>query len=400
VTASFSPEFRLLVGCCTWPASEARDAAIRAMVRDGVSWPALMRLVRRHRVAAMVYAALTGAGADIPPEQARELIARMLGTKQQNHRSAAETVRLQKSLDAAGIPAIFFKGATLAQVLYGSLDLKHSKDIDVLVPPEHAPAAVRLLEESGYRLWFPQARLTPAQWRQCLYLHKETVMVAPGRGLQVEPHWRLIKHPRAFPHVDARSRTREVDLPGFGAARTLEPTALFAYLCAHGTEHGWVRLKWLADVHAWLAPLAPHEIEQLYAEAKPVAGEIPLLVAFALCQRVYGMALPPAVARDLAPDRAASKWASEIVEISLAALLGDAEEQGWREDARLHLMLARAHGYLASYLWRRLVGGAEAIAYPLPRWLHVLYLPARLPLALWRRLTGQGPYPPFPPAEP
>ena len=63
---------------------------------------------------------------------------------------AAESVRLQGVFASLELPALFVKGAALAQLAYGSPLIKHSRDIDVLVAPADAERALALLEAEGY----------------------------------------------------------------------------------------------------------------------------------------------------------------------------------------------------------------------------------------------------------
>ena len=59
--------------------------------------------------------------------------------------------------------------------------------------------------------------------------------------------------------VGLGSPTQEVAVLD-GSLRTLGDKELFAYLCVHGASHCWFRLKWLADLNAWLAAKHEHEL--------------------------------------------------------------------------------------------------------------------------------------------
>ena len=68
---------------------------------------------------------------------------------------------------------------------------------------------------------------------------------------------------------------------------------LFAFLCVHGAQHSWNRLKWLADLGALIASRNPNEIERLYRSAVELgAGRTPA-VGLLLCRRLFAVPLAP-----------------------------------------------------------------------------------------------------------
>ena len=124
-------EFLLTAACCRWPLDEAVIAELRTLAAGAIDWPYFLRIVRRQRVAGLAHHALAAAEIAPPPAVAQALAAQAQQIARQNLQQAAETARLQGAFDAAGIPVIVLKGVALAQLAYGSLTLKHSKDIDL-----------------------------------------------------------------------------------------------------------------------------------------------------------------------------------------------------------------------------------------------------------------------------
>src|SRR4051812_35608444 len=92
----FSQEFRLLAACSAWPPSECRTQLIRDSAPTPMKWQDLPRLVRRHRVAALVHDGLTRAKLKIPSEIRREIAAEAKTMAEQNLLFAAEALRLQQ----------------------------------------------------------------------------------------------------------------------------------------------------------------------------------------------------------------------------------------------------------------------------------------------------------------
>lgn len=392
-----SPEFALLCLCCVADPASEQLQAMRELAATGIDWPAFRQLVDRHRVAGLAFAALKAA--QITPDRAvaSALALAALQIRRDNHIAAAETVRLQARLDAEGIEARFFKGAAVAQLAYGSLDIKHSKDIDILVAPAQAPRLVALLEADGYRLWLPASRLDAAHWPALLRFGKEVAMVRPGTSLQIEPHWRLASNPRLLARLDASAPAQTITLTGHGDVRTLTREDSFAYLCVHGMEHGWFRLKWLADLHALVAGAAPDEIVALYRHAEGLGVAPSVLVAFALCEALFGLALPA----ELRTRVRSSPMLRRLERMSLQAMRDPSVEPRWWRYFELNLQVARAQGYLGTQAVLSWIAIEDVVRHPLPRALHFLYPFLRVPLAMIRRMRGAPPpaYPEIAPTE-
>src|SRR5579862_5441578 len=96
-----SPEFLLAAACCRWPASPARDAAVRAAAAQVRDWAAFLRLVVRHRVVGLVHDALPMAAAMVPAGIAAKLAARHQAAAGRNRLLLDELSLLKRALDAA-----------------------------------------------------------------------------------------------------------------------------------------------------------------------------------------------------------------------------------------------------------------------------------------------------------
>ncbi len=108
----------------------------------------LCKVVKRHRVEGLVHHGLSQAGIAPPEPVAHDLAAEASRIVRQNLAFAAESLRLLRRLEAAGIPLLFVKGVTLSALAYGTLSLKMGWDIDVLVPPEDVACAADLLQQA------------------------------------------------------------------------------------------------------------------------------------------------------------------------------------------------------------------------------------------------------------
>ncbi len=378
---NFGAEFALIAACCRWPLAEAavRDSAI------GIDWTALLKLAMRQRVVGLVHHALAAAGIAPPPEIAAELARRTDIIAQRNHLQAAETMRLQRVLAGAGIASLALKGVALAQLAYGTLGLKHTRDIDLLVLPAQADAAWRLLEANGYALVLPAATLSPAQRRAVLRYCKDIEVVHRSGEPRVELQWRASANWRLLQGIDARSAAQDVVLPQ-GRIRTLAARELFAYLCVHGASHSWSRLKWLADFNALIANASDAELVALYRHAQDIGAGLCAGQALLLCERLLARRLPRDLVEELRGDRRLQKLkALALQEMARPQAAADRGIVGVVREVFTHFMLGRGWRFVVAQCRVAAIGIDDVMRVPLPPPLAFLYPLMRLPLWLWRR---------------
>ncbi|MEG3089461.1 nucleotidyltransferase family protein [Sphingomonas sp. PB4P5] len=389
---TLSREMALVASCCRWPPSPARDEAVRAAAED-VAWPLVATLMRRHRVQAQARAALAAAGVMLPPALADHLARDAARLVLRNRLLGAESVRLQALFDAQGIASVLVKGAALAEQAYGTQAIKHAKDIDLLVRHTDLAAARGVAEHAGYRLQLPRARLSPHDMAKVLRYGRELTMVHAATGVQLELHWRLTHNPRVLPDLDPGGATETVRwADGDRALRTLPHDDLFAYLCVHGAAHGWIRLKWLADIAAWLSHHPPAEIERLYHAAQQrevgdIAGQ-----ALLLAHRLLAMPLPQTLRDTLERNAKVGRLVAAALDL-LAGPGAEAEiaerRAGQAKLIRARLMLSRDRADLWAYFRAHAIALEDVLALPLPRQLELLFVLLRGPLWLARRLRAR-----------
>lgn len=363
---------------------------MRSAAASPVDWTLVARIAERHRVEGLVWNALRGAGAEVPAEAGERMRAAAGRIARQNLVLTAESLRLAARLDEAGIRHLFVKGVALGALVYGSVGPKMGWDIDLLVPLAAVEPAAALLEAAGYRLQLPagvRARATLARFHRHW---KESVWKSADGSLTVELHTRLSDNPMLLPEVGPDSPCQRVEVAKGRFLPTLGTDELFAYLSVHGASSAWFRLKWIADVAALLAAAPPEEIERLYRRSQALGAGRAAAQALLLCRRLFGTALPPALAAELEADRT-NRW---LLAIALEKLAGRSLAAELHEirfgTAAIHLMqfgLLPGLKFKLAELGRQLVSPEDRVAVPLPRGLGFLY-----PLvALARRLTRRAP---------
>jgi len=369
---------------------------VRTAAVGDVDWKEFLRIVRLHRIAGLVQDALLCAGIHVPEPQAA-LLASMAGRiAARSLTQAAESLRLQNAFRRADIAAHFLKGTALECLAYGKLGLKHAWDIDVVVQPADVAAASELLHGCGFKRVRPPPDFSEKQFRSWLATYKECVFWRPEQNIFLELHWRLADNPHCVHGIGASSRSQEVSVAKSGTLHTLADEELFSYLCVHGAQHGWPRLKWLAELGAFLAPRS-QEIERLYRASQLHGAGRCAGQALLLCELFFDLQLPAGFSAELRSDGKTRK----LCAAALDALVGD--EGVWifdRPFGDFRIRLSRFYfqdgwRYFFSELSSQLVGGTDMLQIPLPAFLHFLYPIIRIPSWLWRVLLrrGKGPLP-------
>ena len=385
-----SPEFLLVAACCRWPPSQSRNAAVQAAAAPVADWNAVVLAARRQRVISLVYDALSAAGVQLPAGPAAEFARRAQAIFRKNLLLATETCRLQKLLDAAAIPSVALKGVALAQLAYGSLKVKHTRDIDLLTPPDRALAAMASLERDGYALSFPSNRLGVTQRRAVVRYSREVAFIHPDNGAFLELQWRVADNPKLLEEVHAGSPTQNVVVADGLSVRTLARDDLFAYLCIHGAYHAWSRLKWLADLNAFIAT-TDADVVHLHRYAQTKGAGFCSGQALLLCRRLLALPLPD----DLASELQGTARVRKLYAIAADAMANRTRGEGGGGNAPAawrgfwtQFLLGHGWPFFAAQCRTASVGIIDVISLPLPPYLHFLYPLLRLPLWLWRRATA------------
>lgn len=384
------PEFALAAACCRWPPSAERDAAVaRAATR--IDWPLFAAVVDRHRVAALVWAALRRSGVTMPPDIRDRLSTAAAAVAAQNLELAAASIRLKRAFDGAGVPILFVKGISLGELAYHDISLKAGWDIDILVPPERVADAAVILEEAGFGLISP----APPLGRERLLLWhgfwKESTW-RDGGGVHVELHSRLADNRALIPRIDWRSPRQDVAVMGH-LLPTLRTEELFAYLCVHGASSSWFRLKWIADLAGFLSPYDDREIERLYRASQQLGAGRAAAQALLLAAHLFETKVSAKLARELRSD-AVTRW---LVSGALKIMAGRTVATELHEvrfgTAPIHFMqlgLLPGWKYKLSEMARQAAAPEDRIEWRLPRALYFLYPGIRLARLFDRRRAANG----------
>lgn len=242
------PTTRLIAACCRRSDDAGRAEAIATHLRAITDWEIFVPAVKRHRVHTQTYAALKTNPA-VPASVIEALKRSVQSLRMRRLKQLAELLRVTAAFRNAGIAAAEIKGMTLGVLAYGSTDLKESIDLDLLVAPDAAVDAVRLLLAHGYAHKDLGTRLRTDQIRALIRNRKDIALIGPGKT-KLELHWRLSQSSGLLRGAGERLACQDVEVAPGHKVSTLATPDLVAYLAVHGSLHDWARIKWLADFDA------------------------------------------------------------------------------------------------------------------------------------------------------
>lgn len=211
---------------------------------EGVDTELLFDLFRRHRLFPLAQHILPLLG---EKEQGRwkktirNASMRTLGFVAQLH-------ELLDILNKEGIEVIPLKGPVLAEILYGDVNQRHMRDLDLLVNQGDMLNAIKVLQSAGYILKFPEGELNSRQWKIYLRHQYDVGLMHRDKGSILELHSGI-----AYPGLLGGYENLIIDdvesITMFGnRIKSMSKEATFLYLVIHGTHHLFFRLFWLRDM--------------------------------------------------------------------------------------------------------------------------------------------------------
>lgn len=231
-------------------------------------------------------------------------------------RSAAVTLGMMKELSGilsafneAGIAVMLLKGAALHLTVYSDAGLRPMSDVDLLVRPDQADAACRLLGTLGCRRGMDLVRpdFFPRYYYEVEYLR------ALPRPLRIDLHVRPFRPLRLARTVPEDALWCDAVQVPCGAATALvpNPEVMFIHLAAHAAYHGCSRLMWLYDIKRLVDA---HDGRLDWARIAELAGQWKLAAAvLAAAERTearFGPTVPDELAGALAIQ--GSSWRDRL----------------------------------------------------------------------------------------
>ncbi len=389
--ASASPEFWLVAACCRWPSDAKCATAVEQALQHTLQWPRVLSLARRHRVSGLVAHALASESS-VPADVRRTLVKAQQSISLANMAALRAQANLAKIFQQNSLPFAILKGTPLAVKAYGSLALRQSRDIDLLINETDVPHVHKLLHAEGYQRTGLSATLDERQQRLWMRFRKHYEYQSTRTGIRLELHWRTTDNRYLAGASDALGRREQVTVAPGIALPLLSREELLLDLCTHGAGHAWFRMKWIADVNALLRePGADGQASLLHA-ARRHGLERPVLQALYLCRALFDLPLAcEAVALPSPVQRLLHIAAGALLQEDVTAPTATSDFVP-KHQTLSHMLLRADWRYRLEELRLNMASPSDWQQVSLPAGMQFVYPVLRLPLWLKRRwrIGGSG----------
>lgn len=323
----------------------------------------------RHRLASCLYTEFR----HNPSGKGVEILERLKPLHQRNTlkmlRFTTELTRIGKLFKQYNIPMLTFKGPLLSLQLYGDINQRECKDLDIFVPEKDIDKAQHLLEQDGYQINYPDTKLSPKQWRIYKARAKDISFYHPEKKVCIELHWHWFRTKHFFTVSNADVWATAIDAKlANTTVKTLSPEYNFLYLCAHGNAHSWRRLCWLHDIATLIEQDNDWQWSALLEKAEALKVKRVFVEAILLSHEIFKTQLPSEIQREISRDktvRILAKLSKHIIKHDSArpvrVLRKALSNPSWRY--KLAFLCPKSFELLIG-LWKR---------YPLPDRLFSLY---------------------------
>jgi len=301
-------EMELLLCCARTRSTAEMSLLIKEVAQKEIDWFQFIQLALRHDTLSLVYCNLQRICPELVPSGVlKPLRARHEAGAAEARLLAEELVSILGLLDSEGIPAIPFKGPTLAVKLYGDLSLRGFGDLDIMIGERDALRARHLLIDRGYAPeWVETGELT-----QSFREKHEMLLYRVDGKVRVDLHWRFTSRSACVAGDPDRflQNLETISIAG-EEVRSLRLETYLLLLSMHAAKHRWVQLKFVCDIAEILAvpDLDWHFVLQ---EADDLGLKRALGTGVLLAQCLLGAVVPTKLARDLKIDRTAKALAAQ-----------------------------------------------------------------------------------------
>jgi Uncharacterised nucleotidyltransferase len=348
---------------------------LQGLLKGPLDWDYVLTVGQRHGVLPLVYWHLRDVSPSlVPAAVGQRLRLAFEQTQRRNLYFGLHLGAILKRFAAHDIPAIPYKGPTLAVMAYGRPGFREFLDLDILVKKEDVLRAKDVLTAEGYRA---VNRLTAAQERALVESQHAYVLSRPD-GIVVELHWEVSPRHVSLSPEPGRfwERLEPVTLHGT-TVYTLPADVLLPSLCEHGNKHIWERLAWICDIAELVQARPELDWPGIIAKARRAGSERMLGLGLRLASDLLGAPMPEAARHAAESDPAILPLVDEV---RTRLFQNRGRLPGLLEQARFHLRVQERWSQRLRYCWLALttVTVEDWEQRPLPRALSFLHYPMRL----------------------
>ena len=314
-----------------------------------VDWTTVEHKSNCHSIMPLVALALKRYGGHwVPAEISQHFQQRFLQNARSNLVRLQEWLRIVRTLEAFGIRAISLKGPALALLAYGDVALREFADLDLLIQPEDVLRARDLLLRESYGLLSSLPSDSDAVLRRSS--NRQLDLVHHGQGTLLDLHWGALHAMFSFqlPSDELFASAQIQNHKGISFL-TLSPEYMLLYLCAHGTKHCWVKLRWLCDVACHVQKAQGLDWDLCIRLAEAAGCDLVLKHSLLLAHHVLELELPPPIATYCEETKA-----RELAERAMSFLFRRDADPGYGETLQYHMAFATGWRDRAHLVFERL----------------------------------------------
>ena len=345
-----------------------------------------LNLVIKHRVAPIVYHNLVGE-TQISIELKQELQQLAEQNVLKTLASKEILIRIQRKFDENKLKGFFLKGIILADEYYGDISLRHTMDLDFWIEESGIFYMSNFLEGIGYKSNLAIGKLNKVQFQYIKRMdHDLQFLCSENSNIPaIELHWK-VRGPLgsfSFDPIACFSKLkdhREANL----SFRFFNNVDNFLYICTHGTEHGWYRMKWLFDLPQILDK-SDFDWDIVLKRAEELNCQDHLLISFVVINDLIGEPIPRQILEKIQKRKIAGAL-DYIYSVIFSKKIPVETNKG--KLMYLKFMLSQnKRGIINKDLFLKyLTSPSDWNILPLPGYLFFLYFPMRPFLFLWRKL--------------
>lgn len=316
----FSSEREILFCCSRSNIDESIHQKLRDLVQTNVDWQYLREAARNNAMGPLLYHHLQHKCNDlIPPAILNEVRDDAQTLLAHSENCLVQLFEILDLLEANRIPVVPFKGLTFALYVYGTLSLRVSADIDLLVHREDFLRAKNLLICRGYRDGFfghaevstVQAQLGPPSGKVSVDLHYGLTPHYMYTDRELSDKGSILKR-RDWGRLDTTSTywffslncepLWERLIPLTIANRTVQifaPEDMLLVALINGIKENWRKIKYVTDIADLIRAHPEMDWDYLFGQVRFLRCERRFLLALSLAHELCGMPLPNDILKDV-----------------------------------------------------------------------------------------------------
>jgi len=338
MTDIYSPEQEIILRACRpnlFPRHAERLSELIGC--SDVDWNRVVELALQHRVVPQLYRNLNSVGMQgIPAGPLQELSRNNLAIAGRSLLQTSHVIRVARLLDAAGIDALFYKGAILAALAYRG-QARCFTDLDVLIRKSDRKRTLDLLVSDGFR---PSEILPEAKQQIRVKYGFEDQYYSDGDRLRLEIHYD-ISQTRFNLGIDTEglfARSIKQSICGVPIS-TLSHEYMLLFLSWHGSVNLWQPVRLIVDIAEFIDAAPDLDWTALELRSRRLDLHRVITIGLILCRDVLEADLPPEAFASFRPTRAALRVAEDFRKGIFSDLSAPSFLAGYRQEARAQLSL-------------------------------------------------------------